>query len=142
MVDNKNIHLQDGTFTFTAPSEGEWVFYAYWAVGTGQTSGDTVPTAYVVNHLNKSGTQAIIDYWENNLLTDEMKEHYATYGGDLFEDSLELTAVDLPWCNEMAEYFQDNKGYNLIQYLPLLMGKLGTGSGITQVAENRYWRRG
>lgn len=135
VVDNKNIHLQDGTFTFTAPSEGEWVFYAYWAVGTGQTSGDTVPTAYVVNHFNKSGTQAIIDYWENNLLTDEMKEHYATYGGDLFEDSLELTAVDLPWCNEMAEYFQDNKGYNLIQYLPLLMGKLGTGSGITQVAE-------
>jgi len=134
VVPPENIDLDAGRFSFAAPSPGRWVVYAYWAVGTGQTSGDTVPVAYVVNHFNKSGTQAIIDYWENTLLTEEIAGHFERSGGNLFEDSLELEMNDLPWCNEMADYFKSNKGYDLVKVLPLLMGKLSDPDGEKAVA--------
>jgi len=129
------LDVKDGAYTFEAAEAGTWVFFTYWAVPSNQTSGDTVPTAYVINHFGLSGTEAMLNFWEDSLLTPAIEEHFAKYGGAMFEDSLELNSAELPWCDGMAEYFQENYGYSLLQVLPLLGGQLTGTSGVSMTAE-------
>lgn len=119
----------DGTSaTFVPDSDGDYIFYAYWAVGVGQAAGSTNPVSYVVSHWNAEGTKELLDLWDETFAQyPTIAQHFATYGGNFFEDSLELTSADIPWCDEMAGYFAGNKGYDLTKYLPLLMGRLSTG---------------
>lgn len=112
-----------------SPSDGSrWLVIAFWSRGTGQTSGETDPTAYVVDHYSKSGTKAITDFWNETLLTPAIESHLAVHGGDLFEDSLELTNVDMPWSKNLPAEFMDRTGYDLMPYLPLLIGKTAGAS--------------
>lgn len=129
------IDTEKGTFTVDGAEAGDYAFFTYWAVASNQTSGDTSPTAYVINHFGLSGTEAILNFWEDHMLTDAVKAHFEKYGGDIFEDSLELSSADLPWCDGMAEYFQENHGYSLLESLPLLVGKLSSGSSVTKTAD-------
>lgn len=129
VIDDAAIDLQNGTFSWTPGEQGEWTIFAYYSVATGQTSGDTSPTAYVIDHFSLEGTQAILDYWDNHMMTDEIREHFAQYGGNMFEDSLELTGVDLPWSTALESYFTQNLGYDIKQYLPLIMGQFSVRGG-------------
>ena len=124
LIPMDQIDTEKGTFTMDGAEAGDYAFFTYWAVASNQTSGDTSPTAYVINHFGLSGTEAILNFWEDHMLTDAVKAHFEKYGGDMFEDSLELSSADLPWCDGMAEYFQENHGYSLLESLPLLVARL------------------
>lgn len=126
VIDSSSIDFENGTFTFDAPDTGEWTFFALYAVPTGGTSGDTSPTAYVIDHFSKAGTEAILNYWEDNMITDSLLNQWKTYGGDLFEDSLEVSFSNLPWSSQLLNYFESNKGYDITKYLPLLLSWLST----------------
>lgn len=128
LIPEENIDLTAGTFTFAPSMAGEWSFFAFWSVPTGQTSGSTSPTAYVVDHFSLAGTEAILNYWEQNMVTPELKTYWQQYGGDMFEDSLELTSCDIPWSSDMAAVFYENYGYDLRLRLPLVMSRLTTGT--------------
>ena len=128
VISEEDIDLENGTFIFSPSEAGEWTFFAFWSVPTGQTSGATSPTAYVIDHYSTEGTEAMLNYWEDTMLSDSLKEYWQENGGDLFEDSLELTSCDIPWSVSLEEYFKENMGYGIEEYLPLLMSQLTTGT--------------
>ena len=127
VVPKSNIDFNGNTFTASVPSSGDYIFFAFWAVGIGQTAGGTVPSSYVINHFNTTGTKAVIDEWERVFNKyPGMRQFFKTHGGNFFIDSLEMTSADIYWSNDMAEYFLNNKGYDILKYLPLIMRKGST----------------
>ena len=96
----------DYTVAFTPEEEGEYVLYAWWQ----HPSGEQKYGNNQIDHFGKAGSQAIIDYWENNLLP---------YYGDAFEncsalfiDSLEF-ATHLDWTWGLLEDFEKRYDYDL-----------------------------
>ncbi len=53
----------DYTVNFTPEDDGEYVLFGWWQHPSGNKTYDN----YQVDHFGKAGSQAIIDYWENNL---------------------------------------------------------------------------
>ena len=83
----------------------------------------TEEPSFVVDHFSLEGTQAFIDYWNANILTDEIKELLLDVGGSIFEDSLEVSG-DLVWTDQFLSYFEKHRGYDLTPYLPVLYGNV------------------
>jgi len=118
-----------GAIHWTAPSVGEWVLLAFWMRGTAQTQNMfdrvittsmlTDPVACAVDVYGKAGTQVCIDYWETHLLPPRTRELLAKIGGNFFEDSLELKAIK-HWSPDLPQEFMAYRGYDLMDYLPLL----------------------
>jgi hypothetical protein len=117
--------VADDHLTWTAPNDGHYVVVASWMEGTGQTiflAGTSTPS-YMVDHFGASGSQAIIDFWENNVLTPELRTAMKASGGSLFFDSLELNRNGDPvrfWTDNFLTEFQKRRGYSLVPYLPVL----------------------
>lgn len=122
VLDEASMNWEDHTFTWTPPEAGEWTIFSFWYTATGQTSGTTIPTAYVIDHFSAEGTQLLLDYWDDTL-PEAIVQHWAEYGGNIFEDSLELSAGDLPWSAILEDYFEENNGYDIVPYLPLLVNR-------------------
>ncbi|EEG30756.1 hypothetical protein CLOSTMETH_01612 [[Clostridium] methylpentosum DSM 5476] len=127
VLDESCIDWEGGTFTWAPEEQGEWTVFAFWSTATGQTSGTTSPTAYVIDHFSFDATNQLLNYWDDTLL-EEIVNHWAKYGGNMFEDSLELTSTDIPWSPVLEEYFQENYGYDILPYLPLLVSQCKTGN--------------
>ncbi|MEV8569562.1 glycosyl hydrolase [Streptomyces sp. NPDC051322] len=116
--------VAEGTISWTAPSDGEWVLIAYWMRGSGQTpeSGPhTSPAAYVVDHFSEAGIQAVIDFWEAHILTAPVRRLLKKAGGALFEDSLEIETDALQWTSGLPAAFEKYCGYALEPYLPAVI---------------------
>ena len=109
------------SFTFTPPSAGTWAVFGFWSRSTGQTTLRPVDstTSYVIDHFSKFGTNALIEDWKARFNTPEMKEALKLAGGDLFGDSLEISAYQL-WSPDVFNNFSLRRGYALTKYLPLL----------------------
>lgn len=101
----------DYTVEFTPEEEGEYVLFGWWQHPSGNRTYDN----YQVDHFGKGGAQAIIDYWEDNLLP--------YYGDDfqnasaLFIDSLEFQ-THLDWTIGLLDDFKQFKNYDFSSYLP------------------------
>lgn len=120
---------------WTAPKGGTWHLIAFYVRGTGQIPmtatgayyGD--PPPFVVDVYGMAGTNAIIDYWNNNLITPKGRKLMKKLKGNFFEDSLELEA-EKNWSPQLPEKFKQFRGYNITPYLPLLaVGQGGGGFG-------------
>ncbi len=117
---------KDGEYTldWTAPADGEYVLLSYWMHGTSQTASPSVSTNYTINYVDKYGVEALIDYWEEIVLTDELRETIRKNGrGEIYMDSLELVtygAGGIYWGYDLRREFMARKGYDLIPYLPIL----------------------
>ncbi len=109
---------------WTAPQDGEYVLFVYWMHGTGQTASPSVSTNYTINYVDRYGVEALIDYWEEIVLTDSLRETIRQNGrGEIYMDSLELVtygAGGIFWGYDLREEFRRRKGYDLFPYLPLL----------------------
>jgi len=109
---------------WTAPADGAYVLLAYWMHGTGQTATPSVSTNYTINYVDNYGVKALIDYWEEIVLTDSLRETIRRNGrGEIYMDSLELLSVGaggLYWGWHLREEFQKRKGYDIRLYCPLL----------------------
>ncbi|HEY4280087.1 MAG TPA: glycosyl hydrolase [Conexibacter sp.] len=108
----------DGTIAFTAPTTGaQWVLVSYWERGSGQqpeAGPFATPTAYVIDHFSNAGSQALIDTWEQRILTPTVRKLLQRVGGTLFEDSLEIETDATLWTPKMAQAFSDHLGYDVM----------------------------
>jgi hypothetical protein len=116
---------QGSTVSFTAPAgSDQWVIVGVWMNGTGQTVNAGLPTtSYLVDHFSIDGWNALKDYWEQKVLTPEMKAAWAANGGSLFFDSLELNRSGQQvrhWTPDFLDEFQARRGYSLVPYLPVV----------------------
>ncbi|MCD2443617.1 hypothetical protein LQ757_15160 [Agromyces sp. SYSU K20354] len=115
----------DGAVEWTAPSGGgTWALFAFWRRGSGQLAeggAHTNPTAYVVDHFSAAGAQAVIDFWENEIISPRMSSLLAEAGGAFFEDSLEIETEATIWTRLLPEAFRARHGYDLIPYLPVVV---------------------
>ncbi|MEQ6899690.1 glycosyl hydrolase [Nocardioides sp. YIM 152588] len=120
----------DGALDWTPPGPGEWIVIASWSRGTAQIqnmfyfgpsfhSQLTDPQSFVVDHFGKPGAQAVIDWWERDLLTSELRRELRRNGGAFFEDSLELRTLR-HWTPDLFAEFEARRGYDVADLLPLV----------------------
>ncbi|MBD7971212.1 glycosyl hydrolase [Paenibacillus gallinarum] len=134
---------EDETVEWTALDDDEWTLFAFWAQTSAQLND--AAQAPVIDHLSEEATKAVIDYWENSLLSDPyIRELYEKNGGDLFCDSLEVNATMLGgmydaepapvilWTPDLLIEFKKRRGYDLAPYLPALFIR-----GLFQTTDNR-----
>ncbi|TQM63688.1 glycosyl hydrolase [Humibacillus xanthopallidus] len=116
--------VHDGRLTWTAPATGSWVILSYWQRGSGQepeAGPHTTPTAYVVDHFSAAGTAAVTDFWEQRILTSELRRLLASAGNTLFEDSLEIETDATLWTPGFLDIFRSRMGYDLYPWLPVII---------------------
>ncbi len=110
--------------SWTAPKDDEYALFVYWMHGTGQTASPSVDTNYTINYIDRYGVEAMMDYWEENIFTEDLKEIIRKNGrGEIYMDSLELLtygAGGIFWGYHITDEFQRRKGYDIIRYLPML----------------------
>lgn len=118
--------------TFTAPDEGEYEVFAFYRYGTGEAYSPAISKSYTINYLSKEGANALIDYWDREVLTPEVQEMIDRIDEcDLYMDSLELsvhganTSGQL-WCADMMEQFEAKNTYSMASLLPFLIKSGGT----------------
>ncbi|MEV0614307.1 glycosyl hydrolase [Nonomuraea sp. NPDC050404] len=137
----------DGTITWTAPGEGEWLLISYWQRGSGQrpeSGPHTAPESYVVDHFSRAGTRAVIDHWESELLTPAIRRLLRKAGGALFEDSIEIETDALAWTPALPEEFERRRGYALAPFLPVVVladedPVFAYDAVLTRHARKDYW---
>ncbi len=117
---------------------GDTLLFAYYTRGTGQTlSGRGMPMfhlhlpmadkMYATDYYCTEGTDAIIDFWEKNILDDEeIRGLMEKIDGAIFEDSIELSCATIPWTNRFAENFKTLRGYDILPFLPVLQSLKGS----------------
>lgn len=112
------------TLNWTAPPDGTYALFVYWMHGTSQTAVPSVSTNYTINYMDSYGVEALIDYWEEIVLTEDLKEAIRRNGrGEIYMDSLELIsygAGGIFWGYHLKEEFLRRKGYDVTRYLPLI----------------------
>lgn len=117
--------VTEGNVSWTAPDgDRSWMLIAYWQRGSGQQpegGAHTDPTSYVVDHFSSVGAQALIDYWEEKVLTARIKELLPISGGAFFEDSLEIETDATIWTRNIRDEFEERHGYKLEPWLPILI---------------------
>lgn len=125
-------HVTAGTLTWAPPSAGSWVIIASYSRGTAMIEHQayyegwyydfTAPRSYVVDHFGAAGGNAVVRWWENDLLTPQTRALFRATGGSIFEDSLEFV-TELHWTPNMTGEFRSRRGYPLTPYLPLVHGQ-------------------
>lgn len=126
---------QDGVYTldWTAPDDGEYAVFAYWMHGTCQTATPSVSTNYTINYMDSYGTEALIDYWEENILTEDLRETVENSGrGEIYMDSLEVNtygAGGIFWGYNFLDEFISRMGYDITPYLPFITADDGRSTG-------------
>lgn len=108
---------------WTAP-DGEWRLFSYWLHGTGQTAEPSASVNYTVNYLDRDGVEAVIAYWDQVVLTPELRAQIAANPrAQMYMDSLELStfgAGGLFFGWTLIEEFRARRGYDLAPWLPFL----------------------
>ncbi|CAG9996931.1 unnamed protein product [Clonostachys byssicola] len=136
--------FDDNKIIWNAPNDGRYVLVAVYGRGTGQvqnmydwnTGGPelTYPwPAYIVDHFSEAGVEAGVKYWNENILTSEMRGALAKSGGSMFEDSLELKYTQY-WTLNFLNEFRSRRGYDFSPFLLYVLKDTNTFSGDAQVA--------
>lgn len=122
LADSEN--QSNGAIDWTAPSAGDWKIFYYYMQASNKVLGYGM-NQYVIDHMSKEGTQAVIDNWESAMNSDSaLKTLYEENGGSIFGDSFELSSS--LWTPKMLEEFKTRRGYDLAPYLPAINNDLGT----------------
>lgn len=122
----------DGKLDWTAPEAGDWELFAFYQYGTGESYRPAISKSYTINYLSREGTRALIDYWDSEVLTDEVRALIEQIDEcDLYMDSLELSVrgsntTGQLWCADMLEEFAARNSYELGTLLPLLIKSGGS----------------
>ncbi|WP_458117369.1 glycosyl hydrolase [Arthrobacter sp. D2-10] len=122
-----------------APEDGEYAIFTYWMHGTAQTGDPSVATNYTVNYVDSYGIEALKDYWEEFVLTEDVRHILEQSGrGEIYMDSLELDfpgAASTLWGYNFKEEFLERRGYDITPYLPLI----GADGALFVVKPARTW---
>lgn len=116
--------VKDGFLNWKAPEDGDYLLFSVWMQGTGQTASPSCSVNYTINYIDKYGTQALIDYWNREVLTPSMRETLLKNGRvQLYMDSLELSTYangGQLWGYDFMDEFKARRGYDLTPHLPLV----------------------
>lgn len=108
-----------------APDGRPWTLFVFWQHGTGQIAKPSASTNYTVNYLERDGVDAVINYWREVVLTDELRSHIAANPrAQMYMDSLELNLsgqAGMFWGRSVAREFAARRGYDITPWLPVLM---------------------
>jgi hypothetical protein len=84
--------VKDDFLNWKAPDDGSYELVTVWMHGTGQTASPSCAVSYTINYIDKYGTEALIGYWNEVVLTPALRENILKNGRvQLYMDSLELT---------------------------------------------------
>ncbi|EEH67100.1 hypothetical protein HMPREF0058_0091 [Actinomyces urogenitalis DSM 15434] len=118
---------QERELTWSAPDSRSWRLFIFWQHGTGQIAKPSASVNYTVNYLERDGVDAVIDYWREVVLTDELKEIIARNPrAQMYMDSLELNLsgeAGMFWGRTVADEFATRRGYDIIPWLPVLVSR-------------------
>lgn len=112
---------------FQAEDKGDYELFAFYQYGTGESYSPAISPSYTINYLDKAGAEALIDYWDKNVLTNEVQEVVSQIEEcDLYMDSLELSThgsntTGQLWCQNMEKEFETRMEYGIDAYLPFLI---------------------
>jgi len=116
--------LADEYLEWTAPADGDYILFSVWMQGTGQTASPSCSINYTINYIDKYGTEALIDYWNKEVLSDDMRKTLtANKRVQMYMDSLELTTFANGgqfWGYHFMDEFKARRGYDLAPHLPLI----------------------
>ena len=86
--------------------------------------------SWVNDHFSVAGARIIIDFWENYLLDDDLRQLLREVGSNAWEDSIEFgTGVAVWWTPNMLQEFRSMIGYDFAKYLPLLLSHVSETPG-------------
>ncbi|KAI0975182.1 hypothetical protein F4678DRAFT_469821 [Xylaria arbuscula] len=75
--------------------------------------------SYVVDHFDEKGAEVIIQFWNEYILDDRVREQLKKVGHYGWEDSPEF-ATNTTWSRSIPSRFESLFGYSILPYLPLL----------------------
>jgi len=119
----------DWTLDWTAPDNGDYELMVFWMHGTGHTSQPSITPSnanVTIDYMSGKGVDALIEYWENTILTPELVDVIKDNGRcQLYMDSLELSSSAAKgnhyWCSSFLDEFETRRGYDLTPYLPFIV---------------------
>ncbi|MDR0761255.1 MAG: hypothetical protein LBF74_14285 [Treponema sp.] len=130
-LDKDSVQLLTGkvrgeTLDWAAPG-GEWELFTFWLHGTGQTATPSAAVSYTVNYIDRYGIDALMGYWDREVLMPELRENIRKNGRvQMYMDSLELSTHGKGgqfWGYHFIEEFKNRRGYDLSSYLPFIIRK-------------------
>ena len=128
--------VADGSIAFEAGDDGDYMLFAFYQYGTSESyAASSAGLNYTINYFDPKGANALMTYWDENVLTDEVMETIARIDEcGLYMDSLELetkgeNSTKQLWCDDMLTQFSERRGYDLEKYLPLLIRETPDGIG-------------
>ncbi|PYH97995.1 hypothetical protein BO71DRAFT_447541 [Aspergillus ellipticus CBS 707.79] len=87
--------------------------------------------SYIVDHFSARGAQTVTRFWDEYLLSEEVKSLLLEVGNYGWEDSIEIES-NISWTPSLPDVFLKKYGYSLEPYLPLIMfgnNNIGIHSG-------------
>jgi hypothetical protein len=85
--------------------------------------------SWVVDHFSALGAQTTIDFWENNILDENIIKLIKEVGNYVWEDSQEFYILENTfWTPDLASAFFKSRGSNVNKYVPLLYNTLTSSS--------------
>ncbi|KAH7020710.1 uncharacterized protein B0I36DRAFT_275040 [Microdochium trichocladiopsis] len=118
--------VQNGQLTWRPPIDGNaYVIFATYERYTNQRACVGIPTdviangSWVTDKFSAAGAKLVTEFWEQNILTVEVRELLQAVGQHTWEDSMEIQAA-LYWSESLLDRFKANRGYDPVKYLPLL----------------------
>lgn len=104
---------------------GDYVLFGTYCRGTGQAVANANTTTknrtYVTNYFDDRGIQKVLDFWNENILDDELRAMMTKNGGSIFEDSIETTHDGPFWSADLMEDMSGYLGYDTALYAPVYM---------------------
>ena len=115
----------DKVLTWAAPEDGDYELIAFWLHGTGQTASPSISVSYTVNYIDRYGIDALIAYWNEEVLTPGLRSDINRNGRvQMYMDSLELSTYGRGgqfWGYHLLDEFRSRRGYDLTPYLPFVV---------------------
>ncbi|KAK2763925.1 hypothetical protein FQN54_009544 [Arachnomyces sp. PD_36] len=116
---------EDGGVEWIPPGDGTWVLLSAWVRGSGQKpegGPHTVPETYVVDHFAREGVDLVVEFWEENILSDEFRGLLldGSPAPAFIEDSIELEVTGY-WTPDFPGEFLERRGYDVRRILPAIL---------------------
>ncbi|KAI5919751.1 hypothetical protein F4810DRAFT_465504 [Camillea tinctor] len=127
-----------GNITWSAPEgNGTWILFGIYERYTNQRSCASVANAtttlgngsWIVDHWSQSGAKKVTDFWDQQILSDDIFSLVEKVGEYAWEDSMEMQAA-LPWTSDLPSRFELIHGYRINKYLPILFHATNSWGGL------------